>query len=356
MNPGEREGEGIAIKEEGVEDNLKKDPRAEGVVSQKAPPGGPGRGKSEKLGKSQVWTATGDGGSWTTTWRTAPPPALDEADVRTVALTAEPVDGGCRFTGREAGEPELVRWALTADEESPWRPFAALTAGAAAVIHLVQLGDLTPGEPLAVEYLDTWGEPWLDVPSAEGIEVVPPQPVESEGSAIEVAADPVVAGDQLCVCGRFSPIDAGTSFLLGDLTTQAVGAYRRLVWLEVPATTPPGERRVSGEGIAGSATTHVVRVLAELDQDQLLTGGSTTLRLRVEGTEQPLRIHLTNSSPGIIQLEGGDQQTTETSGGNPNQVERQVQANQRGSFDLQWKLDPPSCPCEDGGEASGSGG
>lgn len=318
----------LAVKEEGVS---------------VANPGGDD-GISIKEKGVQVWNVTGEGDDRTTVWRTVPPPGLEEGGVRTVALSGEPVDGGCRFTGREAAESELVRWALT-DTGSPWRPSAAFAAGV-AVVHLVRLSDdLVVGDPLAVEYVDTWGEPWLDVPSAEGVEVVPPRPHEDDGSAIEAAAGHVLAGDLLCVCGRFGALDVAAPFAVGDVAGRVVGTDDRTLWVEVAAETPTGKREVTARGVAGRATTDVVRVVAELDQNDLLTGAGTTMRIRIEGTDRPLRLELTNGTPGVIRLEGGDRQTTETSGGSPNEVVREVRATKRGAFDLQWRLVPAACPC-----------
>ena len=69
------------------------------------------------------------------------------------------------------------------------------------------------------------------------------------------------------------------------------------------------------------------------------------MRLAVEGTERPVSVRLTNATPEVISLEGGDEQVVTTSGGADNRVVRTVRAVGRGDFDLRWELDLPSCPC-----------
>ena len=355
------QGEGIAIKEEGVNIAIKE----EGVNI--AEPTGQGEGiaiKEEGVNIAEptaikeegveAWSVNSAGTSWVADWQWTAVPDLDDPHLRTVALAGEPVAGGCRFTGREASELELIRWARTAAGGGP-PDLATALQGATAVVHLVQLSEhLNAGDSIAVDYLDTWGDPWVEVPAAEGVEVAPPSPFEA--SSIEVVAEHAPAGDLVCVCGTFSPLDMAAPFTIGAATAQVVSVGSQVVWLQLDANASPGEQLVRAEGIGGGGVTRVIRVTAELDQERLFTGGSTGLRIRVEGTDQPQRIHLTNRSPGVIQLSGGDQQTTETSGGTPNQLTREVRATQRGSFDLNWSLDPASCPCEEvDGEASPGG-
>lgn len=77
----------------------------------------------------------------------------------------------------------------------------------------------------------------------------------------------------------------------------------------------------------------------------LEVGDEAQMQLIIIGTDEKLPIRLTNKTPGIIQLEGGDLQTAMTSGGSPNILTRTVKGNLEGEFDIEYVLDLPPCPC-----------
>ncbi|HJZ11162.1 MAG TPA: hypothetical protein VJ521_03375, partial [Acidobacteriota bacterium] len=83
----------------------------------------------------------------------------------------------------------------------------------------------------------------------------------------------------------------------------------------------------------------------KIDQEALLRGETTTMHAWVEGTTEVLQIELTNKTPAIIELEGGVQQTAQTSGGYVNKIMRKVRGLARGQFNIGYRLIAPTCPC-----------
>lgn len=237
----------------------------------------------------------------------------------------------------------------------PLSPPAGGTRGgalaAAATTFLVTLPrDLAPGSPLSVSYRDLYGDVLVDVPRVEGVEVVPARPADPK-PRITAATRHSLAGQTACVCGNFPGPRAWNGL---SLDSQAVGApataSSRTVWVRLPETLAPGPHTVSGSPAAGfaasdRATTTVIRVLGSLDSNQLFRGQSTPMQFRIEGTDQPVSLRVRNYTPGIISLEGGNDQVLTTSGGRSNMVQRNVNAVSRGDFNIDYTLEGDPCPC-----------
>jgi hypothetical protein len=182
----------------------------------------------------------------------------------------------------------------------------------------------------------------------------------SSGSRFEGCAPRVLAGRELCVCGHFEdPRAAAAALRLDGKPLEVVAAYSTSLQFRVPGGTAPGPHLLT-EALGGRevCTTEVLRVRAELDRRRLRRGRATEMRLEVEGTEQPLSLQLTNRTPQVITLDGGDEQTAETSGSRPNAVTRTVRGRSPGDFDIRWELAGPVCPClaEEGPVEIGTGG
>lgn len=262
------------------------------------------------------------------------------------ALDAEPVARGCSFVSRQPTKLEQMRLARARTKKSLGQHFGTVAKGAAVagVAHLLTLpSDLQPGESLSVRYLDEWGDPWVEVESVPDVEVVEPD-TSSPPRRIESAGRYVVAGRSVCVCGGFDALDIATPFQVGEHSLQASSVGRTTAWLTVPEGTL-GPQLIQVEGFAGEAATDAIRIAAELDQEHLFSGQQTPLRLSVQGSEQQIPLELTNRTPQIITVEGGDEQTLETPGGRDNSVVRQLSAQQRGSFQLFWEVPDAPCPC-----------
>jgi hypothetical protein len=69
------------------------------------------------------------------------------------------------------------------------------------------------------------------------------------------------------------------------------------------------------------------------------------MRLTILGTDQRVPVRVRNLTPAIIEIEGGTEQTAESSGGGGNSITRSVRALQRGDFNVEWTLASAPCPC-----------
>lgn len=272
---------------------------------------------------------------------------IEEVVIVVASLAAEPVAGGCRFQPREPTETELLRMAQRPPRgKSTGKKFGSVAkgvAGATGIAHLLTLPkDLSPGEPLSIRYLDEWGDPWVEVAEVPDVEVVPAE--DPPPRRIESAGRYVIAGRSVCVCGGFDALDIATPFRLGEQVVQPTSVSRTTAWLSVPSDAL-GPTLIQADGFRGEAATDVIQIGAELDQEHLFSGQQTPLRLTVHGTTQSVPIRLVNRTPQVITLEGGNEQSTESPGGTENVVTRQVSAQQRGSFQLNWEMSPAPCPC-----------
>ncbi|MGH9362375.1 MAG: hypothetical protein ACRD2T_10705, partial [Thermoanaerobaculia bacterium] len=161
----------------------------------------------------------------------------------------------------------------------------------------------------------------------------------------------VFAGDELCVCGSFPSAETGAALTLdGEPLGQPLSASAGSVRLRIPQTTPPGPHQLGGLPQAGfaagaSCSTTVVAVRGEIDRRRLLRGESTPMRLWIEGTTESLTLRVTNHTPDIISLQGGNDQVMTTSGGSPNRAERTVHAVRPGDFEIRYTLAADACPC-----------
>jgi hypothetical protein len=326
----------ISIKEPGVEDQ---------PVAPKRPAGMAAR-EERQPGKPEAWDLTAGenailGWVWSdlATLARRPP-----EQVKLIGLDARPVANGCRFAPRSPNALEILHWArqMAPRPDKTGRPEGKPPKEA---LHLVTLpDDLRPGDRLSVRYLDEWGDAWVDVPEVTDVEVVPPPAADDRLPTLERASPYAQGGEPVCVCGTFGPADLVAPFEIGSRPALAVSVSRGIAWLQSPAEVI-GPVAIRAEGFRGEPATELLRVRAELDQANLFSGQSTPLRIVIEGTERNLPITLTNGTPQIIELEGGNHQTTETSGGKINQITRQVRGLERGAFQLGWELRPAACPC-----------
>jgi hypothetical protein len=196
-----------------------------------------------------------------------------------------------------------------------------------------------PGGFSRVRYTDPFGEVLVDAPL--DLTAVPstvcPLSVGG-GSAL------TFAGQAACVSGCFP--DAASAFgLMMDGTTELApwGISSTTLMLGVPADTPPGVHTITLPGSSQSITIGLIAMEGSLDQTKLWRGESTTMRLRVLGTEQPFPLTILNRTPGIIDLEGGTYQVLQAPGGLENAVSRSVRGIQRGNFAITYSVNTPGC-------------
>lgn len=184
--------------------------------------------------------------------------------------------------------------------------------------------------------------------------LVPGAGTTPAGPRILDASPQVIAGQSFCVCGSFpdSASQNGVS-LCGVALGSPTGVSPGMLTFTAPENTPPGEGEVTGDAAAGfgaadRAAVEVLRVGGSVDRNKLLRGEATPVKLWVEGTDQPVSLRLTNTTPGIVSLEGGETQIVVTSGGAKNQVSRTLHAISPGDFHLDYSLAKGKCPCAEG--------
>lgn len=206
------------------------------------------------------------------------------------------------------------------------------------------------GDAISVAYADPWGERVVDVPTAARCGGNAP-PSGAGKPRIEACAPMAFAGQAACVCGLF-PTDASREGLtlngkpLGAPATASSG----VLFVRIPAETASGPARIGGLESAGfsptdQATVTVLRVGGEIDRSKLMRGENTPMRLWLEGTAQPLSLHVRNETPEIIRIEGGDDQNAVTDGKTPNGLKRTVYAVGVGDFHITYSLTADACPC-----------
>jgi hypothetical protein len=206
-----------------------------------------------------------------------------------------------------------------------------------------------PGDPFPVRYADSSGRTVIDVPDVEGVEVVPPRPVDPRPS-LTAAAEFAIAGRAVCACGNFPGPEAWNGIELDERAVSLVSASNHMVLVPLPAEMAVGRHVIAGNAAAGYTErdrvwTTVVQVGGKLDSANLMRGQSTTMELFVVGTTQPLDLQVENLSPDVIAIAGGTDQVLRTSGGDPNHVERGVDSVSRGNFNINFSLAGDRCPC-----------
>ncbi|HEY7445406.1 MAG TPA: S8 family serine peptidase [Vicinamibacterales bacterium] len=209
--------------------------------------------------------------------------------------------------------------------------------------------DLPAGSPLRITYFDVWGERIVEALSADDTVVV--DSTSAATARITGCARYGFLGESICVCGNF-PESARTGIRVDGQSATVLAASRHVLRLSLPATMMPGPHTVSGDPSLGfpasdSVTMIALRLQGSLDSSALLRGQSTTMRLGVEGATEPMKLTVTNKTPWVVSIPGGNHQEVDTSGGTPNAVEMRVDATGKGNFAIDYKLDGATCPCQD---------
>jgi hypothetical protein len=185
-----------------------------------------------------------------------------------------------------------------------------------------------------VRYTDPWGETLVDAPVS-----ITAVPAPAGGRMLSGASSLAFAGQAACVSGRFPTFEDAYGLKLdGQLDLQPWGVSPTSVMLGIPDTTAAGPHTISTPDGSSSVTVGVLTVEGTLDQNKLWRGESTTMRLRIVGTDETIPLAILNRTPGIITLEGGIRQVLTTPGGVDNAITRRVTGIQRGNFTILYSV------------------
>jgi hypothetical protein len=200
------------------------------------------------------------------------------------------------------------------------------------------------GDGTRVFYRDEWLEPLVDAPLGVKMTAAPACP-----RTLVTGTELAFAGQGACVSGCFPGIDSWYGLTLDGkqrLLVMSASPSRLVLW--IPVDTPAGSHTIgwadSGNGGGeGSVTLGVLQLEGAIDQNELWRGQSTTLRLRILGSDRQLPLVVTNKTPGVISIDGGAAQTIQTPGGVDNAVTRSVVGVRRGNFKIEYSLSHPGC-------------
>lgn len=87
----------------------------------------------------------------------------------------------------------------------------------------------------------------------------------------------------------------------------------------------------------------LLELSAQVDAGALASHGAAELWVEIAGTEQPVAVRLTNHTPGVVFLEGGDEQVVTSTGGRDNHVALQLFAHRAGDFQIDYELPAGAC-------------
>ena len=205
------------------------------------------------------------------------------------------------------------------------------------------------GGRLSLSYTDPYGFDLYKTLEYEDVEIVLPDEGE-EKPMISGVTEMAFPGSRFCAQGYYPTIESRYGLMLDGLALGKPSASSSHVVIHrIPPKTSPGDKMVSGDrgkGFDGD-NKHpltVINIKGAIDRNKLLKGESTPLSLWVEGTEVPITLELSNNTPQIVSLEGGESQEITTSGGAVNKVQKMVHAVSPGDFKLKYSLTLESCP------------
>ena len=204
-----------------------------------------------------------------------------------------------------------------------------------------------PEGPAIFTYVDQWNEQHVNAPA--GWSTAPPSECPL---AITGGTPQTFAGQDACVSGCFSELEKAAEFLMldGERALEVRAASPTTMLLPIPADVMPGAHRIEWRmpfapdtSRLQALTLGVLQLQGAIDQNQLWTGQSTTMRLLVVGTDKPTALNIVNRTPGVIAVEGGVRQQVTTPGSEANAVTRSVRGIMKGNFDIGYSLDQPVC-------------
>lgn len=209
------------------------------------------------------------------------------------------------------------------------------------------------GDSFRFRLNDPFGETVFDA-TANQTRIVSPRDATC-GPSLNGSAPQVFAGQTLCVCACVPDVATWLQILFDGQSIFPVAASTSTVILRVPNDAAPGRHSVTFnpgvKGGEGKVEFLVLKLIGDIDTHVIARGGSTTMRLRVQGTEDKLPLEIENKTTDIITLrrEGKPfvKAVMDTSGGPANVIEGNVKGEMKGHFKIDYRLALPPCPCTD---------
>jgi hypothetical protein len=165
---------------------------------------------------------------------------------------------------------------------------------------------------LPARFADPWGRPVVEGVARMHVE---PPPSIFDPPRIDGVQPIALAGEALTVCGSFPPDSRAGVVLDGKQSLETVAGSSRSLVLTLPDQTSPGRHLISGDPDAGFPAEvlafDAVKLETAVDRDV----EPPSVRIKVRGSEAPLRIRVVNLNPFAALLEGGESQVVETDGG-----------------------------------------
>lgn len=211
---------------------------------------------------------------------------------------------------------------------------------------------INPEEAIGFWYRNRWGETFLKAEPVVDIKIALDKNDDCKFS-LDGCTQYVFDQQVLCACGCFDT-EYGRSYLLEgfkiDGKPRLPDAASKTTAMFIIEGLKPGLHTIEyipRNGRGYDQFFRVIKIDGAIDQSELWTGQLTQMRLQVSGTEDKLPFEVTNKTPEIIRIEGGDKQMIKTSGGPNNLITRGVNGIRRGNFDIDYKLSSPKCPCNE---------
>lgn len=152
------------------------------------------------------------------------------------------------------------------------------------------------------------------------------------------------AGGLIEVAGTRLPVShSDLRVEIGETSTLPLAGTPRGLTVQVPADIDPGRqamRVTSNVGTSNSFEVQVIGLALEADDTDLVRGQGSRLRVRVTGTEDRVLLRVINRTPRVIRLEGGDEQSVETSGGVENHATVAYRGVGRGTWSIFVEAEP----------------
>lgn len=204
-----------------------------------------------------------------------------------------------------------------------------------------ELADFENSTP-RFSFIDQYLEPLL-----QGRPAIKAVPDAACATGVTGGTPMAFTGKDACMQGCFgeklTDLEKAAILLLDDKPVLPQAASPTTVVVRIPNDATPGPHSLTWQGVPGQLSIRILSVQGSIDQNQLWRGQSTTMRLQILGSDQPIPLKIVNRTPTTIQVEGGESQVLQTSGGPVNVVNRQVKGILKGDFTIDYSVDQPPC-------------